>query len=276
MIGTPSFRDVVEESVVEADTESTETQQVQPTATAESQEQTQVEVFAEKGELAGKTPEQLEQTYEAWQKAYTAKRQKETQELKEYQAKLAELEQKLATQPQGGQPVEQRAAMAQEQVELGNMTVPQYTEYIKELSKEAAREEYKALMSEEREQQLASKAVEQFQSADPRLNEHNPEFAEGFRDEVRREIADLLDKHLADTGSYQGFDSLTLAKQIVERKDRELDESIKKRTLQSTQAAKMREAKAQKASVRGSTANSASLGGNSIRDILSEAVDSAA
>lgn len=275
MTDTPNIRDMVSESMpVEA--EVVETPETQPSATVEIKEETpQTEAFAEKGDLAGKTPKQLEEIYQNWQKAYTTKRQTETQEIKELQAKIAELESK----PKQAQTVEQKAEVAREQVELGRMTVPEYTEYIQSLviekAREAAQQEYKTMIAEEREQQLAMKAMEQFQSADQRLNEHSPEYNETFKIEVQRELAEELDKHLENTGSYDSFDAATLTKQIVERRDKELDEIIKKRTIQSTQAARMRDAKAKKSEVRGTAADGQSIGGNSIRNILSEAVDSA-
>ena len=279
---TPSFRDIATESVAEVKVEATtETPEVQPIATEEPTEATQEEVFAEKTELKGRTPEQMEEIYQNWQKAYTAKRQKETQELKEYQAKLAELEKKVVQPPtQQNANVEQLAQDAREQVELGQMSVQQYTEYIRSLmveeAREVARQEYQSFQAAEREEQLANTALEQFQSVDSRLNENAPNFDESFKNEVQRELAELLDAHLEEKGSYQGFDAQTLTKQIVERRDAQLDEIIKKRTIQSTQAAKMRDAKAKKSEVRGSTQDGQSIGGNSIRNILSEAIDSAA
>jgi vacuolar-type H+-ATPase subunit I/STV1 len=275
MTDSPSFRDIASEAVEPVEAETQETPEVQPDAQVEQTEQTQEEVFAEKSDLAGKTPEQLEQTYNEWQKAYTAKRQKETQELKEYLEKIAELEKKLTMQPQASQSVEQEQ-LAREQVELGNMSVAEYTAFVAQQAREVAREEYKEMMAQEKEQQLASKALEQFEGADPRLNSNSPEYKETFKNEVQRELAELLDEHLTTNGSYQGFDAQTLTKQIIARRDDELDNIIKKRTIESTQAAKMREAKAKKAEVRGTTSNGQSIGGNSIRDILSEAVDSSA
>ena len=102
MSDTPSVREVIEESV--------ETPEVEPEATkpevepkvepeVEPKEEITEESFAEKGELEGKTPEELEEIYKAWNRAYTAKRQKETQELKDYQTKIADLEKKIKEQP---------------------------------------------------------------------------------------------------------------------------------------------------------------------------------
>jgi len=282
MTDTP-FKDVAEEAMsetVEVEAKA-ETPEVQPDAQVEPKEETQEETFTEKTDLTGKTPEQLEETYQNWQKAYTAKRQKETQELKEYQAKIAELEKRVTTPPPAPKAdvdgLEQRA---REQVELGNMSVQQYTEYMQSLmaeqAREVAREEYQTMISQEREEGLANKALEQFEATDSRLNQHAPEFDESFKNEVQRELAELLDEHLEETGSYQGFDAQSLTKQIVERRDKALDDIIKKRTIQSTQAAKMREAKAKKSQVRGSSQDGQSISGNSIRGILSEAMDSAA
>jgi hypothetical protein len=81
---------------------------------------------------------------------------------------------------------------------------------------------------------------------------------------------------LSEKGSYTGFDAHALTKEIVARRDAQLDELIKKRTIQSTQAAKMRDAKARKSEVRGSTNDGQSIGGDSFRSILSETLDSAA
>lgn len=276
MSDSPSFRDIATEAISPVEVEAPqETQAAQPDAQVEQPEAPQAEVFAEKSDLSGKTPEQLEQTYNEWQKAYTAKRQRETQELKEYQAKIADLESRLTTQPQVQQSVQQEQ-LAREQVELGNMSVAEYTAFVAQQAREVAREEYRQMIAEEREEQLASKAVEQFEATDSRLNQHSPEFNETFKNEVQRELSELLDKHLGETGSYQGFDAQALTKDIVARRDAELDIIIKKRTIESTQAAKMREAKAKKSEVRGTSSNGQPTGGSSIRNILSEAIDSTA
>lgn len=283
MSGTP-FRDITEEVMseeveVEAKNEAPE---VKPDAQEEPKEEPQTETFAEKPELSGKTPEQLEEIYQNWQKAYTAKRQKETKELKEYQAKLAELEKK-DSQPAPAvksDDVKELADEAREQVELGNMSVRQYTDYMKQImveqARDIARQEYQTLVAQDREDALASKAKEQFEATDNRLNELSPEYDESFKNEVQRELAEKLDEHLEENKSYDGFNSQALTKEIVERRDAQLDEIIKKRTIQSTQAAKMREAKAKKSSVKGTSKDGQSIGGDSIRSILEDAMDSAA
>ena len=266
---TPDTKSIVEEAMVEVETKSeTPVVSTEATPTEESKE----EVFAEKGDLTGKTEEELEEIYKNWQRAYTEKRQKESQRIKDLEVKLEKLS-KSQSLPKNTT-VEERAAMAQDAVDLGQMTVSQYTEYMKSLAVETAREEFKTIRAEEKENQLAEKALEEFQNADERLNEFSPDHDEDFRLEVQRELAERLDDHLEEFGSYKGFDAKTLTREIVDRRDKKMDEIIKKRTLNSTQAAKMREAKARKSEVRGTTSGGQPIGGNSIRSILSDAADS--
>lgn len=278
MTDSPSFREIAEESVMQEEaTPETSVEQVQ----TEQPETTQEEVFAEKGELAGRTPEQLEEIHKNWQRSYTEKRQKETHQLKELQAEL----EMLRNQPQAPSvpqdtSVQERAEEAQQALDVGQMTVSQYTDYMRALAIEearnAARDEFQTQVTTQREETLAETALDKFQTADTRLSTFSPEFNESFRDEVQRELADVLDEHLETTGSYKGFDTATVTKQIVERRDQELDDIIKKRTIDSTKAAQMREAKAKKSQVRGSTSNGQPVGGNSFRDILNETLDGAA
>ena len=58
----------------------------------EDKAETEEEAFAEKPDLSGKTPEELEEVYKSWQKSYTQKRQEEKKALKEMETRLKELE----------------------------------------------------------------------------------------------------------------------------------------------------------------------------------------
>lgn len=230
------------------------------------------ESFIEKGELKGKTADELEEIYQNWNKAYTAKRQKETAEIKAMREELDRL--KANPAPVQTQTVEDKADEAKRQVDLGNMS----TEYMKTLfaeqARQVAREEYESITNEKQESSLAESALETFNKADPRFDETSPNYDEDMRTDVQRELADLLDDHLAQSGSYKGFDTATVVKQIIARRDAKADEIIKKRTQESTQAAKMRDAKLRKSETRGTTSNSQKIGGDSIKDILSETLDS--
>ncbi len=277
MSDNSSFRDIAQEAAADGEVKEPVAQpEVAPEA-EQPHEESFTEPVDEKS-LEAMTPAQLLEVKKNWERAYTAKRQKETAELKEYQRKIAELESRQQT-PAQVTDVQEKAQEAKEQVELGNMSVEEYTKYLQELSaqqaREIAREEYKAIHKEEVEQQLAVKAMDDFKSVDDRLNPDNPNHAgnESFAAEVQRELAELLDKHMAEHETYQGFDTKALTKAIIERKDAELDNIIKTRTQQSTQAAKMREAKIRKSEVRGTASDSQHVGGSSIRDILSEAME---
>ncbi len=268
-----TIRDIAEESATEVPAETPVISE--PKAPETPQEENFAEPVDPKA-LAKMSPEELLEVRKNWERAYTAKRQKETAEIKAYQQRIAELE---THAPQTEQ-VQVKADEAQRQVELGQMSVPEYTEYVKGLmadeARKIAREEYQTLHTEEREQQLAQKALTDFTSTDARLSETSPDYDELFATEVKRELAELLDKHMAEHSSYTGFDAKALTKQIVERKDEALDSIIKTRTQQSTQAAKMREAKMRKTEVRGSSSDGQRTEGDSIRSILLETLDGAA
>jgi hypothetical protein len=282
MSDSSPFKDIAEESLKES------VQEDQPQESLENERSTddqkpeniqEEESFTEKEDLKGKTPEELEEIRKKWDSAYRAKRQKETQEIKDYQKRLQDLEERLAQKERPTSGIQQSAQYAQHQVELGNMSVPEYTRYIENLMAEkarmVAREEYQVLNLQEREQYLAASAVEKFQSSDPRLSEHSPEYDESFKVEVQREMADLLDKHLSEHNTYEGFDAESLTKEIVNRRDKQIDDIIKKRTQQSTHAARMRESKLRKSSTHGTTSDAQNISGNSFRDILSDTIDGA-
>lgn len=278
MSDSSSFREIAQEATETAEVPVTQPEVATETKTeAPAVEAPQEETFADPVDpksLEGMTPQQLLEVRKNWERAYTQKRQKETAELKEYQRKIAELESRPQT-PQVD--VQEKAQEAQRQVELGEMSVSEYTEYVKGLmadeARRVAREEYKAIHQEEVEAQLQTKAAEDFTSSDDRFDEHHPSYNESFKVDVQRELAELLDKHIEENGSYAGFDTKALTKAIVQRKDAELDNIIKTRTQQSTEAAKLKEAKMRKTEVRGSSSDSQRIGGNSIRDVLTDTLN---
>lgn len=245
----------------------------------ETKEITQEETFAEKGELQGKTPEELEEIYKNWQRSYTEKRQKETQELKEYREKLAKLEAQKPEQDRKVEDVRDDMNKATEDVELGKMSVEEYTKHMRKLmaeeARQIAREEFQTLSKEQQENQYQEQAYQDFLNADDkgRLNPNSPTKDETLIREVQDHLAKELDKHIKETGTAKGFDTTTLAKAKIKEYDDKLDEIVKNRTKKSTQMAAARAAKSRKAATKGTNANSAPVEGNSIRDILAEAVD---
>jgi len=280
---TPSFRDTIEEVVSEpekevekveepkAEEKSEEPKAEEKPETESKPEEETEEAFAEKPELEGKTPEELDEIYNKWQKSYTAKRQIEVKELKDARKQLEKLKAQATTK------VDAETDKSVPETDTSRMSVKEYTEYMKNLSieqaREAAREEYKTLRGEEIEDNLASKALEQFTATDERLDETNPNYDERFKLEVQREMAEKLDEHLSKNNSYKGFDSKKITQNIIKVRDEALEEIIKKRTVKSTQMAKAREAKAKKSKVSGTTAPSSKINGDSIRDILENTMD---
>lgn len=273
MSDNSSFRDIAQEATAEGEVKEPVTQPEVAPEVEQTQEESFTEPVDEKS-LEKMTPAQLLEVKKNWERAYTAKRQKETAELKEYQRKIAEYESRPQTPVVD---VQEKAQEAKEQVELGNMSVEEYTKYLQDLNAEQARqiarEEYKAIHKEEVEGQLATQALSDFKSTDPRLDDNGPDHNETFAVDVKRELAELLDKHMAEHETMQGFDTKALTKAIIERKDAEMDNIIKTRTQQSTQAAKMREAKFKKTEVRGTSSDSQHIGGDSIRSILTDTLN---
>lgn len=282
MTDTP-IKEVLDEVVNES--EPVETQPVEESKAVDQQPeitQEEVETFAEKGELQGRTPEELEEIYKNWQRAYTEKRQKETQELR---ALREQLEQRKVEKPTSDESrsvaqIRQDMGQAQQDVQLGRMSVEEYTNYMRELMKEearqVAREEYKEMTTQERESQYQDQAFKEFVSADERgrLDPNSPTADETLSKVVRDYLAEELEKYIQEHRTAKDFPAGKLAKEKTAEYDARIDEIVKTRTKQSTQMAQVRAAKAQKASTRGSDASSAPTSGSSIRDILVETIES--
>lgn len=282
------IREVLDEVVTDSEAEEVVEEQPIEEPKAEDQQpevtQEEVEAFTEKGELQGKSPEELEEIYKNWQRSYTEKRQAETQELKKLRAEL----EKLKTSTPKPEPVKDERSVsqiredigqAQEAVQLGQMSVAEYTEHMRKLmaeeARQIAREEFTTLSTQEKEQSYQEQAYQAFIAADDkgRLNADSPTADEALIREVQEHLATELSKYMEEKGTAKGFDAGTLAKQKVDEYDARLDELVKKRTKQSTQLAQARAVKAQKSSTRGSNAKSSSSSSKSIRDVLSEVVE---
>ncbi len=243
--------------------------------------QEEVETFATKGELKGKTPEELEEVHKNWQRSYTEKRQRETQELKALKAELESLKApKEQAQELSVPQIRQEMGQAQQDLQLGRMSVEEYTTYMTDLMKaearQIAREEFTTLTSEQQEQQYQEQAFQAFQQADERgrLNPNSPTADEALIKDVQDHLAIELEAHIQENGSSKGFDAGSIAKARVEQYDARIDEIVKTRTKQSTQLAEARAVKANKSLTRGTNADSSPNQGSSIRDVLSEIVES--
>lgn len=273
-----SFKDVLgdEDGLTSKEAEVAEVEAPEVVETTQETETEAIKPFAEKPELKGRTPEELDAIYDDWQKKYTQTRQQEKAELKELRTRLAAIEKKGDTveTPQ----LQQAKDQVQEDFDLGKLTVQEYTEKMKAIFREdaraIAREEFTNLSKEQNEQTYQEEAFEGFISMDERFNENGPEFNKKMFRELSNEMGDLLDQHIADHGTAKGFDWKGHATKLIQEHDAEIDEIVKKRTQQSTQAAKMRAAKMSKSNPKGTTvAKSSPTQGKSFRDILAEQID---
>lgn len=244
-----------------------------------------VKPFAEKPDLKGKTPEELEQIYKDWNAKYTQTRQRETEELKTYRTQVEQLQNQIKTLSNEGKKIEDPqlrndAAEAKKQLELGKLTVEQYTEYMRKVfsedAKRIAREEFTNLTSEQREQQEEEKAqqgaFEAFVSSDERLNEHSPKFDSRMFKSLTRDMEGLLDQHIADTGSSAGFDAKGHTQRLISEYDSEIDAIVKSRVENNTNLEKARAAKLAKTATSGKTGNSVSTVGKDFKEILREQI----
>lgn len=266
-----------------ADEENKETQKV------ESVEE--VEPFAEKGDLVGKTPEELEEIYAKWNKSYTQKRQQETAQMKQaredYEARIAALEAKLNTPVEEKTPVSPEAEMQTAEgqdrynqvltaFKEGRINEQQLALYIKAIQAD----EVTALVEEkvteqakiQQETQYQERAIEAFKNADPRLNEDSPDFQPRMQRAIGSEMGELLDVYMEQHGTSIGFDYQGELGRLIQEYDKDLDAIVKARVAQSTRMAKARAAKAEKTQINGSNTNVSSGQPKGLRDILDEAV----
>ncbi len=282
MTDTP-VREAIAESIPSESVETTVETPVQaeaPETQPDQAEQPQEEVqkFAEDVDLTGLTPEQLLETKKEWERKYTQKRQQETAELKQLREEI----EKLKTHTPPAKTEAQELPTREDVVnayKTGQITATEYQSYMVEIAREearqAAREEFETLQSEQRvvqEQAYQEQHLQAFVSADSRLDDNSPSADPALKNEVQGKLAEALDAYIAERGTSQGFDASGLTKHFVQEYDKRIDELVKVRTQQSVQAAKMRDAKMKKSEVRGTNAPSISTSGNSLRSILEEAV----
>jgi hypothetical protein len=271
MSDTP--REALEAALVEEQTESTPTQEV------EAKESEQVETFADTPEnLESMTPQELLEVKKNWERSYTKKRQEETARIKEYEMRIAELEKASQQGAQLQNPVNQmNAAEAKEQLDLGNMTLDQYTDYMRQMlldeAKQIARSEFETLTKEQREEANQEKLMQDFLSVDSRVDEHSPTYDRSLKTLVQNTLAEALDAYYQEKGTSIGFDAKKIASEVIAKEDERIDQIIKSRTKQSTQAAELKANKFRKSNLSGTTAESSQIGAKSIRDVLSETLD---
>lgn len=288
-----SFREVAEEVLKNSDENVTSSEHEEESTTQEPeveetnpvvQEDEDVKPFAEKPELNGKSPEELEQIYKDWNSNYTKTRQREREELREYQNRLAQLEQYVQLVQSEGTEVQNpglqdKRDYVQEQFDLGNMDLNQYTEYMRQIIKEDARSATQEVLQEQYQQDLAQQdemyqtsALQEFVGVDERLNQDNPNFNPLMFRTLAQDMGALLDQHIEQHGSSIGFNSRDIASQLVNQYDSYINQQVASRIRNSTQAARAKAGRINQGSITGRTMNSTPTKDRSLRDILGSTI----
>lgn len=247
--------------------------------------------FAEKVDTKGLTPEQLEEIYEGYNKKYTQRRQKENEEIREYKRKLAEYEGKLKEQPAQqtqqfeAQDLAQAGQEARKQVQLGNMSLEDYTNHMRELFREDAKriaeETYGTITKTEKHEQYSNSMLEGFNSLDDRFNNkyvnpESPEYNEvnkNLYEYTARQMSSLLDEYIAENGSAVGFDWKTPAESIIKQFDSLVDAQIAARARTQTASAQASASRFSKTAPKGTTNRSVSATPESLDDLLNKSME---
>ena len=283
MTGSSTLRDAVQKSI----DESTVTDQAEQTPTAPEPEDSanvvEEESFAPKGELKGRTAEELEEVYQNWNKAYTQKRQSETAELKELREAKEQLEQRLKGlegQTSSPQKVAEEYQGEQDDVlqllQQGRITPAEYHQRLQQIiqsqARAIAREEFESLSSSHEEESRQQTALSEVVSLDERLVENSPTEDKAMRRSILADVGEELDAYLQTHGNSIGFDHKAVANRLITEWNARIDAEVKVRTQKSTQVARDQSGKFAKQNPKGSPAKSVSTEPKNLRDIFAEEI----
>lgn len=289
MTDSSTFRDAAQKAIEESTVtdESGAEPEVQ-TKEVDSKEPTKPEAepesFAPKGELKGRTAEELEEIYQNWNKAYTQKRQSETEELKTLRAEKEQLAQRLSGLEAQASSNPQRAAAEYqgEQDDLmqllqqGQISPADYHQRLQTIiqsqARAIAREEFENLSSEHDEASRQQTALSEVLGMDDRFNEHSPTYDKGMHRAILADVGEELDAYMQQHNSSQGFDHKGVAQRLISEWDAKVDAQVKARTQHSTQMARDAAGKFAKQNPKGSPAQSVSTEPKNFRDILAETI----
>lgn len=175
-------------------------------------------------------PEEVKPVYKSLLADYTRKRQQEAQLVKDTMAENEQLKQQLATGGQRGgvQPGQVKIDLTPQQI--GEMTLPEYTNYVINQAFKAAQGSQQAKEVKDFE----SEATTGFLSMDARLNpdlesSYDPRFATNIGNKVDQDY----EAHIAKTGSPMGFDWRASAEKHIQEWD-EWVAGIKKQSVKET------------------------------------------
>lgn len=283
MTGSSTLRDAVQKSI----DESTVTDQAEQTETTPEPEESanvvEEESFAPKGELKGRTAEELEEVYQNWNKAYTQKRQSETNELKELREAKEQLEQRLkGLEGQTSRPQKVAEEYQGEQddvlqlLQQGRITPAEYHQRLQQIiqsqARAIAREEFESLSSSHEEESRQQTALSEVVSLDERLVENSPTEDKAMRRSILADVGEELDAYLQTHGNSIGFDHKVVANRLITEWNSRIDAEVKVRTQKSTQVARDQSGKFAKQNPKGSPAKSVSTEPRNLREIFAEEI----
>ena len=283
MTGSSTLRDAVQKSI----DESTVTDQAEQTETTPEPEESanvvEEESFAPKGELKGRTAEELEEVYQNWNKAYTQKRQSETNELKELREAKEQLEQRLkGLEGQTSRPQKVAEEYQGEQddvlqlLQQGRITPAEYHQRLQQIiqsqARAIAREEFESLSSSHEEESRQQTALSEVVSLDERLVENSPTEDKAMRRSILADVGEELDAYLQTNGNSIGFDHKAVANRLITEWNARIDAEVKVRTQKSTQVARDQSGKFAKQNPKGSPAKSVSTEPRNLREIFAEEI----
>lgn len=298
MSDSKSIRDVIADHVNDEVTNVSETPQAAPVqdstpeskpAVEQSPTQETQETFAEKIEAKGLDPEKLDEIYSNYQKAYTKKRQKEKEELRKLQEEVKRYKEaasqgQVAPQAASTQTTQEQRE-AKRQFDLGNLSFEQYTETMRALMSEDARaiaqEEVKTYIARQQDESNQEQMLQRFNTLDERFDKkfidpESPEYNQmnhWLYQNVAMELANSLQAHIDEHGSSLGFDSDPIAKEALQRFDKQIDSMVAGRIKQSTQTAVAKAQDVQKSNPNGASIKTVPTGAKNLRDLISSAMD---
>jgi len=212
------------------------------------------ESFADKPDLEGKTPEELEEVYKNWQKSYTQTRQAEKAREKEMAEKLAKYEQTL----------NQFKAQVPEKP-IGQMSPQELQQHFATKAQEIA--------NNARENSYIESQEKSFYELDKRLDEDHPEHDPALFYSVVGQVTKLREQYEADKGTVVGFDFVGEAKQKIAAYDEAIKQKVQSYLKRNNETARGRVEQSSKANPKASSAKLKKTGGLDLEEAFEEALN---
>lgn len=246
-----------EESPVKEDSESktpkVETENKEVEVKTKDKVEEEEESFADKPNLEGKTPEELEEIYENWQKAYTQKRQVEKAQEKEMTEKLSEYE-RILNQFKSQVP----------EKPLEQMTPQELQEHFATKAKEIA--------EVAKENSYIESQEKSFYELDKRLDEDSPEYDESLFYGVVGALTQMREEYEAKNGSVFGFDFVGEAKKKIAAYDEAMKQKVQNYLKRNNETARGKASQSSRLNPKSSPGKIKKSGGLDIDEAFEEAL----